>query len=61
MNRFSIRESACDGARAQHADLHADDTERIKEHSASAARLHLHTLSNYDWMDHHSTFETQDW
>ncbi len=56
MNRLSIGKSVRDDARAD-----AEDAEEKTQDSRSHARLRDYAAAQYDWMDHHSTFETSEW
>jgi hypothetical protein len=56
MNRLTDQQRVRDDAPMQpHAATESPD-ERIK-----AAHSRHYAASHYDWMDHHSTFETKEW
>jgi hypothetical protein len=65
MNRLSIRKSVRNDARAVNAgepeDAHKDDAENTEREGSRMARLPFHLAPQYDWMDHHSIFETSEW
>jgi hypothetical protein len=56
MTRLTTQQGVKDDAHVQpHAAPESPD-ERAK-----AAHPHHHAATHYDWMDHHSTFETKEW
>jgi hypothetical protein len=56
MTRLSIGKILREDARAE-----ADEIEEKTQESRGLVRLRDYAAAQYDWMDHHSTFETSEW
>jgi hypothetical protein len=61
MMRLTIGQSARDDARVENIGMHAADTADVEQEHSGMQRLRHHAVEQYDWMDHHSTFETCEW
>lgn len=65
MNRLSIGKGVCNDARAENSGepegAHGEDVENNVREGLHIARLPYHLATQYDWMDHHSIFETSEW
>ncbi|MEX3815796.1 hypothetical protein AB3X96_37115 [Paraburkholderia sp. BR13439] len=65
MNRLSIGKGVCDDACAENAGepkaAHKEDVENMVRKGLGVALLPHHPAMHYDWMDHHSIFETSEW
>jgi hypothetical protein len=56
MNRLSIEKTMRDDPCTE-----AREAENQAQERANATRLRDFSATHYDWMDHHSTFQTSEW
>ncbi|WP_321796047.1 hypothetical protein [Caballeronia sp. J97] len=67
MNSLFFENSARDGSRAENASKSSAVSVSVDARNNGAlnerdgARTRYQVASQYDWMDHHSTFATSEW
>jgi hypothetical protein len=61
MHRLTIGQGVRDDARTQDIGVDTAVHEASEADPSRASRISHHAAAHYDWMDHHSTFDTSEW